>query len=147
MGPQEHSELDMFSFFEQTPDLVCIAGKDGYFRKINQSVCIKLGYTEEELFSRPIATFIHPEDKAKTAKERASLLNGKPLVNFQNRYLTKEDNIIWLDWTSIYFPDKEIVFAIAKDVTERKLAEAEIEVAYKKFKGLATHFKKTVEKD
>ena len=137
----------MFSFFEQTPDLVCIAGKDGFFRKINQSVVTKLGYSEAELFATPISSFIHPDDKAVTALEREKLLNGKPLVNFQNRYLTKENQIIWLDWTSIYFPDKEIVFAIAKDVTERKQAEGEIEAAFEKFKGLATHFKSTVEKD
>ena len=47
------------------------------------------------------------------------------------------DNIIWLDWTSIYFPDKEIVFAIAKDVTERKQAEGEIEEAYQKLVEVA----------
>jgi PAS domain S-box-containing protein len=147
MGPQEHSELDMFSFFEKTPDLVCIAGKDGYFRKINQSVIQKLGYTEAELFASPISTFIFPEDKVLTAIQRRKLLDGKPLVNFQNRYVKSNNEIIWLDWTSIYFPDKEIVFAIAKDVTERKLAEREVEVEYNKFKGLASHFKKSVEKD
>jgi signal transduction histidine kinase len=75
------------------------------------------------------------------------LLNGKALINFQNRYVSKTGKILWLDWTSIYLTDKEIVFAIAKDVTERKKEEWEIEEKYKKFKSLAAHFKTSIEKE
>jgi PAS domain S-box-containing protein len=130
-----------------TPDLVCIAGKDGYFRKINRAVVEKLGYTEQELMSQPVSTFMHPDDRQQTLRQREELLAGKNLVNFRNRYLTKSGATIWLEWTSIYFPDNEEVFAIAKEVTERKKLEVEIEEAYKKFKSLATHFKSSMEED
>ncbi len=138
---------EMFDLFEMTPDLVCIAGKDGYFRKVNPSVLNKLGYTEEELFSKPISSFIHPEDMEITARERERLLEGNPLLNFQNRYQTKNGHSIWLEWTSIYNAEKEIVFAIAKDVTIRKVLEIQIEEKYKKFKGLTSHFKNYIEED
>ena len=138
---------DMFTFFEMTPDLVCIAGKDGFFKKVNRAVIEKLGYTEEELFARPISSFIYPEDMEITKHQRSKLLDGTALENFENRYVTKDGRIVWLHWTSIYLPDKEVVFAIAKDVTERKQAEKEIEEKYQKFKSLATHFKSSIEKD
>ncbi len=147
MAPQQSPELEMLTFFEKTPALVCIASKDGYFRKINDAVCKKLGYTKEELFSRPISTFIFPDDREATARTRARMINGEALINFQNRYITKDGNYIWLTWNSIYFPDKELVFAIAKDITQNKLAEIAIEEKYKKFKGLATHFKTSIEED
>ena len=140
-------EFDLFSFFEMTPDFVCIAGKDGYFRKVNPSVIGLLGYSEEELFSRPISTFIHPDDKEITSSTRSSLLRGKALLNFENRYITKKGEIIWLVWTSIYIPDKELVFAIAKNITERKRIEKEVEEKYNRFKNLATHFKASIEED
>ena len=57
MSSKEATDFEMFPLFEMTPDLVCIAGKDGYFRKVNQAVIDKLGYTKEELFSRPICFF------------------------------------------------------------------------------------------
>lgn len=139
--------LEMFTFFEMTPDLVCIAGKDGFFRNVNPAVIEKLEYTREELFARPISSFIHPEDQAVTGSRRTKLLHGQPLMNFENRYVSKSGKIIWLAWTSIYFPDKEVVFAIAKDITERKLIEKEIEEKYKKFKSLANHFKISLEED
>jgi PAS domain S-box-containing protein len=141
------SEFELSAFFEMTPDLVCIAGKDGFFKKVNKAVIEKLGYTMEELFAQPIASFIYEEDKDFTKKNRAELLNGNALNNFVNRYVTKKGTIIWLEWTSIYFAANEVVFAIAKDVTERKKIETEIEEKYIKFKSLATHFKTRIEKD
>jgi len=141
------AEFEMFTFFEMTPDLVCIAGKDGFFRKINRAVMEKLEYTEEELFASPIHTFIHPGDKEMTRRRRALLLKGEALTNFENRYVSKSGKVIWLAWTSVFFPDKEVVFAIAKDVTARKEVEKEIEEKYIKFKSLASHFKNSIEKD
>jgi PAS domain S-box-containing protein len=130
-----------------TPDLVCIAGKDGFFRKVNRAVVDKFGYTEEELMTRPIASFMHPEDKQLTLHKRAELFEGKSLVNFRNRYVTKTGSTLWLEWTSLYFPEEEVVFAIAKDITKRRQVEMEIEEDYRKFKGLATHFKTSIEED
>jgi PAS domain S-box-containing protein len=140
-------ESDMFSFFEMTPDLVCIVSKEGYFKRINKAVIEKLGYSKEELFAKPVSSFIYPEDLEITSNKRANLLNGIALINFENRYVTRDGKIIWLHWTSFYMSDKELVFAIAKDITERKLIEKEIEEKYKKFKGLADHFKSRIEKD
>ncbi len=141
------SEFELSHFFESTPDLVCIAKKNGYFRSVNQSVINKLGYTKEELLARPIFELIHPDDREATSKTRAKMLEGEALLNFVNRYVTKSGDIVWLEWTSIYFEEKELVFAIAKDVSRKRLAEIEIEKKYNKFKSLATHFKSTIEKD
>ncbi len=127
MANVKSSEFDLFDFFELTPVLLCIAGKDGYFKKVNPAVIDKLGFTREGLFARPIASFIHPEDKDLTHQRRTNLLDGKALHNFKNRYLTKTGNIVWLEWTSVYLRDKEIVFAIARDVTDRKQMEKEVE--------------------
>lgn len=143
----KNEKLQMFSFFEMTPDLVCIAGKDGFFKKVNPAVIKKLGYSEKELLAIPVSSFIHPDDKELTHAERAKLLTGEALLNFQNRYVSKNGEIIWLEWTSIYIADKEVVFAIAKDITTKKELEKELEEKYKKFKSLATHFKNSIEKD
>jgi PAS domain S-box-containing protein len=141
------SELNISTFFEMTPDLVCIAHRNGFFKKVNQAVIDKLGYTESELMASPISSFIYPEDKQFTAHKRTELLKGKNLVNFQNRYVARSGAILWLEWSSIYFSDSEVVFAIAKDITERKQMEIEVEEKYKKFKSLASHFKSSIEED
>ena len=140
-------DFELFTLFEMTPDFVCIAGRDGYFKKVNPAVPAKLGYTLEELYTRPVASFIHPDDVELTSKVRQTLLTGKALLNFQNRYLTKIGTVIWLEWTSVYVPDQEIVFAIAKDITASKTREQETEKKYQHYKTLATHFKNRAEDD
>lgn len=147
MKDRVQEPFEMFLMFEMTPDLVCIAGKDGFFRKINRAVVNTLEYSEEELYARHISSFIHPEDKENTRRTREELLNGKTLVNFENRYITKSGKIVWLHWTSIYLPEKELVFAIAKNVNKRKQAEEDIQQNYLKFKNSASHFKTSIEKD
>lgn len=140
-------EYPMLDLFERTPDLVCIVDKPGWFKKVNPAVLKTLGYSLEELLARPVSALIHADDRKTTADRRNDLLNNKPLLNFQNRYISKSGNIVWLEWTSVYIPEKEVVFAIAKDITSRKMVEIEIEKNYKKYKELASHFKHHVEKD
>jgi PAS domain S-box-containing protein len=112
-------------FFELTPDLFCIAGYDGYFKKINPAVSNLLGYSMEELYSRPINDFVYADDKDITAKFREELTKSKPLLNFENRYLTKNGEIVWLSWTSLPVESDQVIFAIAKNVTHKKRLEAE----------------------
>lgn len=112
-------------FFELTPDLLCIAGYDGYFKKINPAVSSLLGYSTEELYARPINDFVHPDDKEITAKVRVELTKSKPLYNYENRYVTKNGEIVWLSWTSLPVDSDRLIFAIAKNVTHKKRLEAE----------------------
>ena len=112
-------------FFNLSPDLLCIAGYDGYFRKVNPAVAKTLGYSFEELYSRPINDFVHPDHKDITAKVRDELTRLKPLLNFENKYLTKGGETVWLSWTSYPVEDEEVIFAIAKNVTHQKRQEAD----------------------
>lgn len=138
--------FDISAFFEKTPDWVCVAGKDGFFRQVNRTVIDALEYSPEETYSLPISTFMHPDDRAHTLAMREELLQGKSLVNFENRYVSKTGKVIWLEWTSIYFAEHEVVFAIAKDVTERKKREHVIkDEMLEKFRSNTTYFKSSIE--
>lgn len=112
-------------FFELSPDLLCIAGFDGYFKRINPAVSKLLGYTNEELFSKPINEFVHPDDQKFTSKVREELTKNNPLLNFENRYLTKKGDIVWLAWTSMPVDNDQLIFAIAKNITHKKRLEEE----------------------
>ena len=139
--------LLLWNFFEKTLDLVCIVDKAGWFKQVNPAVTKTLGYSRTELFSRPVADLIHIDDRERTRAVRIKLLNNEPLVNFQNRYTAKDGSIIWLHWTSVYIPEKELVFAIAKDITAQRKSEIEKEKNFEKYKELTSHFKNLVEKD
>lgn len=107
-------------FFDLSADLLFIAGFDGYFRKVNPAACQLLEYSIEELLAQPINHFIHKEDREITSQMRANIRAGKPLLNFENRYVTKSGAVVWLSWTSMPLGELELVYAIAKNVTHLK---------------------------
>ena len=115
--------FDLEYFFEIAPDLICIAGFDGYFKKINPAVSAALGFSEEELYAAPISSFIHPDDQEITARRRTTLSEGQSLMNFENRYVTKDGSIVWLSWTSVPIKRDQLIFAIAKNISYRKQLE------------------------
>ena len=122
-GSDENFNIERF--FDLSPDLLCIAGYDGYFKKINPAVSKLLGYTNEELLAKPIHEFIYHEDRDITARLRNNLLDDIPLLNFENRYVAKSGEIIWLHWTSMPISSDKVVFAIAKNITDKKKQEAD----------------------
>ena len=115
--------FDLEYFFHLSPDWLCVAGFDGYFKKINPAVSRTLGYTEGELFAKPIDSFVYPEDRSITASKRESIKKNNPLYNFENRYVTKSGEIVWLSWTSMPVKSQQLVFAIAKNITDKKKLE------------------------
>jgi signal transduction histidine kinase len=80
-----------------------------------------LGYSESELLNNPINEFIHPEDQEITSTYRGRIRNGTPLLNFENRYVTKNRETVWLSWTSIPVKKLNLVYAVAKNITHSKL--------------------------
>ncbi len=124
-GPNTTDLFNLELFFELSADLLCIAGYDGYFRRISPSVSKLLGYSNDELFERPIHEFIYSEDKKITAEHRSNLTNDFPLLNFENRYVTKSGEIVWLSWTSMPMESEKLVYAIAKNITHKKKLEEE----------------------
>lgn len=116
-------DYSLLPFFESSADLLCIAGFDGYFKKVNPALCKLLGFSENELLSKPINSFVHPDDQEGTQKRRIFIQSGKPLLNFENRYVSKSGQTVWLSWTSMPLNDKELVYAIAKNITHKKEQE------------------------
>jgi len=130
--------FDLEYFFELSPDLLCIAGFDGYFKKINPAVSKTLGYTPEELMAKPINSFVHPQDQKLTASKRDLIRKSVPLLHFDNRYITKKGDVVWLTWTSMPIESEQVVFAIAKNITYRK----KLEEYHRISASLSPHYKK-----
>ena len=114
-------------YFELSRDLVCTAGFDGYFKQLNPSWTEALGWTEEELRSRPFVEFVHDDDRARTEEESAGLRAGGVTIDFVNRFATKDGGWRWIEWSSMAIIDEELIYASARDVTQRKVIEAALE--------------------
>jgi PAS domain S-box-containing protein len=110
-------------FFELVPDMMCIASVDGYFHKLNGAWSSVLGYSEEELQSVSFFDFVHPDDREATVAENRKLIAGKPVANFTNRYRHKDGSYRWFEWHATPADKSGSIFAVARNITERKQAE------------------------
>ena len=122
MSAAPHEELDRF--FTLSLEMLAVAGVDGYFKCLNPAFERTLGYTVEELQARPFIDFVHPDDRAATLAEIASLARGIETISFENRYRCKDGSYRWFQWGTAAAPDQNIIYAAGRDITERKDAEA-----------------------
>jgi PAS domain S-box-containing protein len=118
---------------ELSEDLICVAGLDGYFRSVNPAWTRILGYSQEELLTRPFLDFIHPEDHHKNDEEVSKLADGLMTVDFDNRYVHKDGSVRYISWTATPRPAEGVMYCIGRDITERKKAEETLRLANERF--------------
>jgi PAS domain S-box-containing protein len=110
-----------------SPDIICVADQNGMFHEVNEAATTILGYSRAELTGAPFVSFVHPDDRERTLEEAALLTPGGGSVRFQNRYLTKNGEYVWLQWNSEVDPVTGLVYANARDVTSQRLTELALE--------------------
>jgi len=123
---RRRAEEERDRFFSLSLDMLCIADKDGYFKRVSPAFTKTLGWSVEEMLARPFLDFVHPDDHAHTLREvERQVVAGEEVLEFENRYGHKDGSWRVLSWKSMPQPDG-LMYAIARDITERKRAEDEL---------------------
>lgn len=120
---RQRAEQDLERFFNLSVDLLCIAGTDGYFKRINPAFETTLGYPENRLLSQPFLNFVHPDDQAATLAEMETLSTGQPTLSFENRYRCSDGTYRWLSWAAFPIAESGLLYAVARDISDRKVTE------------------------
>ena len=124
------TELDLHEFTDLSLNLLCVAGTDGYFKYLNPAWETTLGYSREELLSRPYLEFVHPDDRQATVSEAAHVASGRSTLSFENRYRCKDGSYRWLLWSAIVRSERGLLYCVAADITERKLEAVRLAAQY-----------------
>ncbi|MFM9264521.1 PAS domain S-box protein [Tychonema sp. BBK16] len=111
-------------FFTISPDILCIVGFDGYFKRLNPAAEKILGYSPASMVGKPFIEFVHPDDRETTLKEAESIAAGNPTISFENRWQCADGSYKWLVWNASPFEEEESIYAVGRDITERKQIEA-----------------------
>jgi PAS domain S-box-containing protein len=113
-------EAERDRFFSLSLDFLCIASRDGYFKRVSPAVTDILGWSTGEFLARPFIDFVHPDDHAATLREvERQVVGGEKVLHFENRYRHKDGSWRVLSWRSM--PDAGgLMYATARDVTEQK---------------------------
>ena len=114
-------------FFDVSIDMLCCLDFNGYFARLNPAWERTLGYTREELMSQRFIEFVHPDDRERTLNQNREVRGGGQARSFENRYRCKDGSYRWLLWNAAPDTAQHVIYSVARDVTDRKLAEQERE--------------------
>lgn len=124
------SEVSKFlqdRFFDLSLDMLCIAHFSGHFLKLSAAWERTLGFTRGELQSKRMFEFVHPEDRERTLEQNRIVRSGGRALGFENRYVCKDGSYRWFRWNAIADMDHQLIYSLARDITESKRAEEERE--------------------
>lgn len=114
-------------FFATSIDMLCFLNFNGHFKRLNPAWERTLGFTREELMSRPFIEFVHPDDRERTLNQNREVRGGGQALGFENRYLCKDGSYRWFLWNAAPDAAEQVIYSVARDVTASKLASQERE--------------------
>ena len=133
---QIKAETTVNKFFEQTMNIHLIADLNGIILRVNKGWRSILGYDSDELINTKFIDLVHPEDKKDTINEMKKLGEGQTVFFFENRYLHKNGDWVYLNWSSVAVPEENVVYGVASNITERKKAEKRLQESKQKFANI-----------
>jgi two-component system sensor histidine kinase/response regulator len=117
---REHASI------ENAPDVICSLDAEGLFVSVSPASLKVFGYRPEEMIGRHYTTFVVAEDIPKTADMRTSLFSGLETTDFENRYRHRNGSSVYIMWTAYWSESEHLMFAVARDITARKLIELDL---------------------
>ena len=113
---KESAHFQADHFFNLSSDLLFLSNFNGYFIDLNPTWERILGYSLQELTAQPFLEFVHPEDQESTQAEMGKLIDGIPVIKFENRYRCKDGSYKWLSWTTQAFVEEGLMYGVARDI-------------------------------
>ncbi|MEG3987981.1 ATP-binding protein [Microcoleus sp. S28C3] len=118
-------EQERERFLAVGSDLQVIAGINGYFHWVSPTFERILGWTSDQMTSRPWTEFVHPDDLGTSIGETDSLFSGNETFTFENRYRHKDGSYRWFLWNAQPYPEEQVIYGAAVDITDRVRVENE----------------------
>ncbi len=129
VSQRKRLEEERDGFFVLALDMLCIAGFDGQFKRLNPAWSEQLGWSVDELTAKPFLEFVHPDDQARTIRETERLSEGQTTLAFENRYVHKNGSYRHLSWRAVASRAHDVIFASARDITDLRRGEEVLRAA------------------
>jgi PAS domain S-box-containing protein len=131
ISDRKRAQWERDYLWENSPDPMCVGGFDGYLHQVNPAWTARLGWTAEELCSRPALEFVHPDDVAATIHAAERMMSDGSVSGFENRYRTREGTYRWFSWNSILLADRQAMYGFVRDITEERRLQEQVRQSQK----------------
>lgn len=116
--------LDSFSeYVDLLLDAICAVDEDSRIIYVSNGSHRVFGYLPDELIGKRMLDFLHPEDHDKTEQSINSVMQDKQILDFENRYIRKDGQVVHLLWSTSWSEQHKMRLGVARDITRIKAAE------------------------
>ncbi|MCA9666142.1 MAG: PAS domain S-box protein [Myxococcales bacterium] len=125
------AQVDRDRFFDLSVDILIVIGPDNHARRVNAAATRILGWSTAEISAQSLLDLIHPDDMAATREQHARLARGERVIDFQNRWRSKDGDYRTIEWRAVVDDQTEHVHAVGRDVTEQRLIAEQLQQTQK----------------
>jgi PAS domain S-box-containing protein len=127
---RKKQELQSFEkLFNLSVDLICIAGTDGYFKRINPAFEATFGWDDDFILATPYLDLIHPDDLKAAEEDVTGMISDKKVRQVTYRTRTKSGIYKSIRWETTPDPNTGNLFCIGRDVTDEELKEQQLAIS------------------
>jgi two-component system, cell cycle sensor histidine kinase and response regulator CckA len=133
--PVNPAGLELDRIFDRSRDLYCVLGADGVLRRVNGAFECALGWTVEEVAGRPLLDYVEPDDTAVVARAFERMAAGSTEDGFEVRLHARDGQSRWIEWAATLVHEDGFVYAVGRDVTDRRAQEEERRTSEMRFRA------------
>jgi PAS domain S-box-containing protein len=128
---QRRADVDRDRFFSLSLDLLIVVSPEMRFKRLNPAFGEALGRKDSELIATRFIDLVHPDDRIRTSDAFERILAGTRVTDFENRYRHTNGEYRVFSWQATVDPVTGDVYAVARDVTDHRVTEAQLRHAQK----------------
>lgn len=144
---RRRAEREIDDIYDLSPDLLCILDVDGYLKRVNPAFERVLGYPTAELLSRPLVSFVHPDDRARAQQMIDTLPEAGGPTKFDIRYVGPDGETRWLEWSARPMVESGLIYGAARDVTDSRRLLQELTDSRRRIVSTADETRRRVGRD
>ena len=133
--------------FNLSLDLLAIGDLSGRFLQVNPAWVRVLRWSRDDILDRTWVDLVHPDDRDRAAAALEDLRAGSPVRDLELRTLARDGSHRWISWSSFPLTARRTVFTAARDITDRKAAEAELDRYQQRLRQLASQLSTVEERE
>jgi len=142
----QESEERYRNLFENANESIFVA-QNGMLVFINQMTTTMLGYSDEELATKPFIEFIHPDDRGMVIDRHVRRMKGETIpALYPFRIIYRNGSIRWIELNAVLinWKGKPATLNFMSDITDRKQAEEALQKSEAMYRLLAENASDTI---